>query len=233
MMKRFISLQHLLIGFAMLCTAGLALAMKPTSILADRYEKLDLDVLIPKQFNDWRMEEMTSHLVNPEEQSALNKIYAQTLSRSYVNTKGEHVMLSIAYGKNQNDGLGAHLPEGCYGGQGFSIQDSQRVMLITSFGNIPAIRLIASKDERIEPITYWLTTGEKVAYPGWETKKLKLYYALKGVVPDGLLMRISSITSDSRLGYALQARFADDLLASVLPSQRFRLTGIDGQNQSI
>jgi len=230
MMKRFISLQHLLIGFTMLGALGLAMVMKPTSLLADQYEKLDLEVLIPKQFNDWQIEEMTSHLVNPEEQSALNKIYAQTLSRSYVNTKGEHVMLSIAYGKNQNDGLGAHLPEGCYAGQGFGIQDIQRVMLNTSFGNIPATRLVANKEERIEPITYWLTTGEKVTYPGWETKKMRLYYALKGVVPDGLLMRVSSITLESSLGYALQARFANDLLASITPSQRMRLMGHDSLN---
>ncbi len=229
-MKKLISLPHLIIGLAMLGAASLAPAMKPTIMFANQHEKIDLEVLIPKQFNDWRVEEMASLLVNPQSEAAINKIYAQTLSRSYVNAKGERIMLSIAYGKDQSDGLGAHLPEGCYGGQGFAVQDRLRGLLKTSFGDIPAARMLATKGERIEPVTYWLTTGEKVAYAGWDTKKLKLQYSLQRIVPDGILMRVSSITSstitlDIAAAYTLQARFADDLLTILSPSQRMRLMG--------
>jgi EpsI family protein len=225
MMKKLISIPHLLIGLAMLFAAGLAVAMKPTIIFANQYEKIDLEAWIPKQFNDWRAEDMASQLVNPQTQAALNKIYAQTLSRSYVNAKGERIMLSIAYGKDQSDSVGVHLPEGCYAGQGFAVNDSLHGMLKTVFGNIPVTRLVASQGERIEPITYWLIVGEKTVYGGWDMKKTRLYYALKGVVPDGLLMRVSSITPDIDEGYALQNRFADDLLLAVPPKQRLRLMG--------
>jgi EpsI family protein len=90
--------------------------------------------------------------------------------------------------------------------------------------------LLARKSNRIEPITYWLTTGKKVGYPGWETKKIKLQYALSGSVPDGLLMRVSSVTAstdrtDIKQAYDLQNRFSNDMLTSVSPSQRVRLTG--------
>ena len=224
-MNKLISIKHLLIGLAMFSSAGLAVAMKPTIIFADKYEKIDLERIIPKQFNDWRQEEMVSHLVNPEEQAAISKIYAQTLSRSYINTKGERVMLSIAYGKDQSDSVGVHLPEGCYAGQGFIIQNSIQGFLKTTFGEIPAARLIATKGDRIEPITYWLTVGEKAVYGGWDMKKARLHYAMRGIVPDGLLMRVSSITSDINDGYTLQNRFADDLLATVSPEQRMRLMG--------
>jgi EpsI family protein len=224
-MKKTISIRHLVIGLSMLCTAGLAVAMKPTIILADQYEKINLEAIVPKQFHGWRMEEMTSHLVNPEEQAAVSKIYSQTLARSYVNDQGERVMLSIAYGKDQSDSVGVHLPEGCYGGQGFSVRDSIKVIFKTSFGNIPAARLVATKGGRVEPITYWLTVGEKAVYGGWDMKKIKLQYALNGVVPDGLLMRVSSITPDVAYGYALQTRFTDELLTSLSPSQRIRLMG--------
>ncbi|HYN53797.1 MAG TPA: EpsI family protein [Methylotenera sp.] len=224
-MKKLISIKHLLIGLAMFCSAGLAVAMKPTIIFADKNEKIDLEVIIPKQFNDWRQEDMVSHLVNPEEQAAISKIYAQTLSRSYINAKGERVMLSIAYGKDQSDSVGVHLPEGCYGGQGFAIQGNIQGFLKTTFGEIPAARLIATKGDRIEPITYWITVGEQAVYDGWDMKKVKLKYALKGIVPDGLLMRVSSITPDINYGYTLQNRFAEDLLATLSPSQRIRLMG--------
>jgi EpsI family protein len=225
-MKKLISLPHLLIGLAMLSAAGLAVAMKPTIIFADQHEKIDLEVLIPKQFNDWRAEEMASQLVNPQTEAAINKIYAQTLSRSYMNTKGERIMLSIAYGKDQSDSVGVHLPEGCYGGQGFATQDIVHGKLKTAFGDIPVTTLLASKGTRIEPIMYWLIVGEKAASGGWDSKKAKLYYALRGIVPDGLLMRVSTITPDTQYGYALQDRFIDDLLASVSPKQRMRLMGI-------
>lgn len=224
-MKKYISILHVLIGVAMLGASWLTVAMKPTIILADQNGKMDLGILVPKQFNGWKMEEMTSHLVNPEEQAAVSKIYSQTLSRSYVNDKGEKVMLSIAYGKDQSDSVGVHLPEGCYGGQGFSIQNSINILFKTSFGSIPAARLVATKGDRVEPITYWLTVGDKSVYSGWDLKKLKLQYALKGIVPDGLLMRVSSITPDLNYGYALQTSFTNELLTSLSPSQRLRLMG--------
>jgi EpsI family protein len=224
-MKKLISIPHLLIGLALLFAAGLALAMKPTIIFADQHEKIDLEVLIPKQFNDWRAEDMATQLVNPQTEAAINKIYAQTLSRNYVNDKGQHIMLSIAYGKNQTDSVGVHLPEGCYAGQGFSIQNSLRGTLKTAFGYIPASRLVATQGERVEPITYWLTVGEKAVYGGWNMKKARLYYALRGVVPDGFLMRVSSITPNFNEGYALQDRFSQDLLLALTPQQRLRLMG--------
>ncbi len=139
-------------------------------------------------------------------------------------------MLSIAYGRDQTDSVGAHMPEGCYSGQGFAVNSISKQQLNTAEGNIPVMRLLARKSDRIEPITYWLTTGKKVGYPGWETKKIKLQYALSGSIPDGLLMRVSSTTAsidptDIDQAYALQTRFTNDLLTAVSPSQRLRLTG--------
>lgn len=214
----------------MLCTSVLAYAARPTHKIADESEQVNLEQIIPQQFNEWRIVNMSSQIVNPETAAALNKIYAQTLSRVYENAKGQRVMLSIAYGKDQSDSVSAHMPEGCYSGQGFAVNNVSRHALNTQFGDIPVLRLLATKSNRIEPITYWLTTGKKVGYPGWETKKIKLQYALNGSIPDGFLMRVSSITSsvDSTNidnAYALQKSFTTDLLAGVLPNQRVRLMG--------
>ena len=221
--------QYLLM-LIMICTSVLAYAARPTHKIADEGQKVNLETIVPAQFNDWRLVNMAAQIVNPETAAALNKIYAQTLSRVYENAKGQRIMLSIAYGKDQSDSVGAHAPEGCYGGQGFAVNSILKGQLNTSYGDIPVLRLLAIKSGRIEPITYWLTTGKKVGYPGWETKKIKLQYALSGSIPDGLLMRVSSlssstITSDIDAAYSLQARFAGDLLGTVTPEQRVRLMG--------
>lgn len=224
------SKRHYLLMLIMVCTSLFAYAARPTHRIADEGEQVNLEQLIPQQFNDWRILNLSSQIVNPETAAALDKIYAQTLSRVYENGKGQRIMLSIAYGRDQRDSVGAHAPEGCYSGQGFAVNSILKGQLNTAFGDIPVLRLLARKSDRIEPITYWLTTGKKVGYPGWETKKIKLQYALIGSIPDGLLMRVSSITSsieetDINQAYALQTRFTNDLLTGVSPSQRLRLTG--------
>lgn len=224
-----LTIQYILL-MLMIIASLLGMSLRPTHKLVNDSEKLILDTLIPKQFNDWHLVDMAAQLVNPEVEAAVNKIYAQTLSRTYVNANGQRVMLSIAYGEDQSDSVGAHLPEGCYGGQGFDITNNARGLLKTPYGDIPVSRLLASKNQRIEPITYWLTTGEKVAYSGWQTKKVKLKYALQGIIPDGLLMRVSTITDtadslDINNAYDLQARFTQDLLAFVPQQQRIHLMG--------
>lgn len=229
-MPTFKNKRHYLLMLIMICTSVLAYAARPTHKIADEGEQLNLEQLIPAKFNDWRMLNMASQIVNPETAASLDKIYAQTLSRVYENGQGQRIMLSIAYGRDQTDGVGAHAPEGCYSGQGFAVNSIVKDQLDTGAGSIPVIRLLARKSNRIEPITYWLTTGKKVGYPGWETKKIKLQYALSGSIPDGLLMRVSSVTvstdsTDIKKAYDLQNRFSNDMLTSVSPSQRLRLTG--------
>ncbi len=221
---------HYILLLLMTLASILGMSLRPTHRIVDDSEKVKLETLIPKQFNDWSLVEMGAQLVNPQTQAAVNEIYAQTLSRTYINAKGQRIMLSIAYGEDQSDSVGAHLPEGCYGGQGFEVANVTRGKLVTEFGNIPVSRLLASKNDRIEPITYWLTTGEKVAYSGWDTKKLKIQYALQGVIPDGLLMRVSSVIEAQAAveidnAYSLQTRFTQDLLTAVPQKKRLRLMG--------
>lgn len=134
-------------------------------------------------------------------------------------------MLSVAYGGNQTDNLQVHLPEGCYAGQGFAVSDKIRGILATTLGQLPVARLVATKGPRIEPITYWIVVGDTIARSDWEMKKAKLAYTLKGRVPDGILVRISSIDPDSERAYALQTRFAQELLAAVPEESREKIFG--------
>lgn len=165
-------------------------------------------------------------MVSPDVQAQLDKIYGQTLSRTYVNDQGERVMLSIAYGANQvSEDLQVHRPEYCYAAQGFQVSKGAEETLAYGPGQLPVKRLQASQGPRIEPITYWITIGDRATLPGFGRKLTQLSYGLTGKIPDGMLIRVSSITPDSQKGYQLQDQFVKDMLDSVSPAQRVRLTG--------
>jgi hypothetical protein len=48
---------------------------------------------------------------------------------------------------------------------------------------------------------------------------------LKGLIPDGMLVRVSSIDSNRARGYEQQASFLEDLVAAVPPAGRDRIFG--------
>lgn len=215
----------------LMITASVTAAnLRPHQKISDNGAKLVLDQAIPKQFNNWRVLDLSAQLVNPTLKEALDKVYAQTLSRTYTNTRGEIIMLSIAYGEDQSDSVGVHLPEGCYGGQGFNINQVMREKIITDSVTIPVTKVVAVKGNRVEPITYWLRTGDQLTYPGLDTKLARLQYGLKGKIPDGILVRISSLVPSSEAielseAYELQNRFAQDLVSAMPYTKRSALIG--------
>ena len=223
---KLISFRHLVIGLCMFAAAGMALALRPTHKIADAEPKIDLEVLIPKTFGDWKIDETITPLIaNPVQQALINKIYNQTLTRTYVNSSGDQIMLSIAYGGDQTDDMAVHKPEVCYPAQGFQILKNATGSLSTGQGNIPVKRLVATQGQRIEPITYWRTVGDAVEVNSLKWKLQQLKYGLTGEIPDGLLFRISSIQADDARAYQLQDAFARDLLKAMSPSGRQRIIG--------
>ena len=223
---KFISFKHLVIGLCMFAAAGMALALKPTVRVADAGPKIDLEVLIPQTFGDWKIDETIAPLIaNPEQEAMINKIYSQTLSRTYVNAKGERIMLSIAYGGDQSDSMAVHKPEVCYPAQGFQVLKNVSGTFSTGAGDIPVKRLVATQGRRIEPITYWTTVGDAVAVSGLTRKINQIKYGLTGQIPDGLLFRISSIQVDESAAYKVQDDFSRALLNSLSPEGKERIVG--------
>lgn len=215
-----------LMGALMFGTVGLAAFATPTIRVAELRPSIDLETAIPKQFGEWEEDRnQVAAVVNPATEAELNKIYAQTLSRTYVNRAGERMMLSIAYGTDQSDNLSVHFPEGCYGGQGFSVTPTVRGTLDTIAGSIPTARLVAAQYNRNEPITYWVVVGERAVHDSWQFKKAKLGYALKRQIPDATLMRISNVTLDNEAGYKLQQKFLNEMLAAMTPDHRRHFSG--------
>jgi EpsI family protein len=211
----------------MLLAAALAGALRPTTVIADMRPKVELDELIPREFKQWReLPASGAQIINPQQTELLNKLYTQTLTRSYINRQGVVVMLSIAYGASQSDGVALHYPEVCYPAQGFQVLWNRKGLLDTGFGDIPVKRLMTTLGNRSEPVTYWTTLGDKVVYGGLETKIAQLRYGFRGQIPDGLIFRVSTISTDSEASYQIQAQFSRDLIAVLSAESRMRLTGI-------
>jgi EpsI family protein len=222
--------RHLLasvaLGAAMVCSSALTGALTPSPKTAQAQAAFSLEAMIPSQFGAWRIDpDIVPLTPNPEQQGVLNKIYDQTLSRTYVDGAGRRVMLSIAYGGDQSKALQLHLPEVCYVAQGFQLVRDGSDRLATAFGVLPVQRLVARQQSRNEPITYWITIGEHATRSGIEQKLRRLAYGLSGEIPDGMLVRVSSITNDESGAWRLQDRFIAELLGSLDAAGRARLIG--------
>jgi len=220
------NLQYILAGLAMATAAALAAALTPTEKLAAAGMPADIEGLIPKQFGEWFYDPATMPLApGPTVQQKLDGIYNQALLRTYVNAQGDQIMLLIAYGDDQSDALQVHRPEACYPAQGFQITPPEQGMMVTPLRRIPVRHLVAQRGARIEPITYWITLGDQLVLTRFEQKLAQLRYGLTGYIPDGLLVRISSLNPDAQQAYQLHENFISSLLAVAYPTTVTRLLG--------
>jgi EpsI family protein len=142
------------------------------------------------------------------------------------------VMLLIAYGDTQNDLLQLHRPEACYPAFGFAITGSRKTLVPLANGVfVPARALTASSAQRVEQILYWTRIGEHLPTDGREQRIAKLEDQLAGIVPDGVLVRISMIADDAEQGLALNRAFATDLMKAIPARNRSMLIGTSAANR--
>lgn len=221
-------LAHTVLGLALAASAALAWALTPREPPAAANPGFVLEEMIPREFGDWSLEAADNVLVvNPQQEELIGRLYQQTLSRTYRLQGSEaRVMLSIAYGGAQSDTLRVHRPERCYYAQGFAVGPARVGTLDTPWGALPVRRLEARAGWRHEPVTYWVTMGRRPVVAGSVEEKLtQVRYGLFGKVPDGILVRVSSLGADPDRAYALQEDFVNELLGTLGTEQRIRLTG--------
>ena len=219
-------LKNLLLVALMLLSAALGAALRPTISLADEREPIDLTTMVPTTVGEWREEvNVLAQVVNPQQKVMLEATYSQTLTRSYINTNGYRIMLSVAYGKNQSDALQLHRPESCYPAQGFTLVSSESNTLDLLGKPIAVRRVSTYSGQRYEPITYWTVVGDRVTTLGFQKKMVEIQYALVNRVPDGMLVRLSSIDRGTESAYAIQKQFANSMIAAIAPIHRPRFAG--------
>lgn len=219
--------QALAMVVAMVLVALLAQAGRPVHKLSEQRTRLDLEQVVPERFGDWRLLRAGGVVLpDPSVLANLQRLYTQTLSRAYVNSRGTVVMLSIAYGDDQRAAMAVHYPEVCYPAQGFQVRSNRVDTMATPHGTLPVRRLETELSrQRYEPVTYWVTIGDRISLGGFERRLIELEYGLQRIIPDGLLFRVSSINRDSAQAFRDQDAFTRDLLGALPTASREWLAG--------
>lgn len=215
----------LLISACMLGSAALAYATRRRAQRGSTAQPPKLGENIPMAFAAWRMLSTPTQIVNPQTQQMLDALYSEVLTRTYFNDGRYHIMLSAAYGNDQRGGLEAHKPEVCYPAQGFVLHDQRDDVLATQYGAVPVRRLRTSLGARQEPITYWFAMADTVNATALDKRLSRLRAVLTGAIPDGILMRVSSIDPDASRGYRMHDRFIEDMLSAMPEATRERVLG--------
>lgn len=172
---------------------------------------------LPASFGEWRLDPtMVPLSPSPDVEAQLDQIYDQIVARTYVNRRGERVMLSIAYGGDQRDALQAHLQEVCYRAQGFAVTGLEEVVTPIAGRPVTITRMMASRGLRSEPVSYWLTMGDEVVRHRGDRLLLQIRYGLvHRQIPDGAMVRVSSLGVDATAAYRLHVDFLEALMAAL------------------
>jgi EpsI family protein len=215
------------LGGAMVAAAAAGELLRPDRRLAEVKARIALEKQVPEAFGDWRIDRsIRPVLPDPSLQAMLDVLYSQLLARTYVNPRGQRVMLTIAYGSDQgNEATAVHRPEFCYSAQGFRVRAVGTTTLAIGQARVPVAKLVAQLGQRNEPITYWVTLDETATLPGVGRKLAQIRYGLAGDIPDGMLVRVSSVGSNEPEAFAMQKGFLDQMYEAVPADVRARYFG--------
>jgi EpsI family protein len=220
--------RRMAVGFslAMGMAAVTAAIRAPAKVDSIASPDLELDRLFADRVGIWSLDRYADVFIRPtDRRQKVYGVYDRVLERIYIGDDGSQVMLCVAYGGRQSDGLHVHRPENCYRGAGFEVAALTRVAIRLADRTVPASRLHAHRPGRSEPITYWTIFGDTVENDPRQVNWMKLRAGMRGEVLDGMLVRVSSIDNDVERAHQMQSRFADALVRAIDPGYRSRVIG--------
>ena len=217
----------LTIATLLILAAVTAAALKPQARLADNAAHISLAAQVPTQFQGWREDQAANiALPDPDVQAQLRDAYSDTLDRTYVDAAEHRVMLSIAYGNDQSgEATQAHRPEYCYAAQGFLVKRLPQGEFFLDGQRLEVRRLVGVRGQRYEPISYWLTIDGQATLPGLRRKWLQLQYGFRRQIPDGMVVRVSTVGLADDKSFALQQTFLQALYEGMNATVRIRYFG--------
>ncbi|WP_260597141.1 exosortase-associated protein EpsI, V-type [Sphingomonas endolithica] len=214
----------MLIGTALLGVGGAAIARQPEPI-AVPVRKEALDKLIPLQIGNWTYRD-ASGIVLPPPDALSDALYSGLVTRSYVSPDRLPMMLLVAYSNVQDGMLQVHRPEVCYPAGGYHLSPTQVEQVPNGVGGgISANIFSADGISRTEQVLYWTRIGN--SFPtSWLDQRMAVVRAnLDGMIPDGILVRLSTLAPDMPAAQADLAAFAAQLVESASPAARQLLIG--------
>ena len=217
--------RDVLLGGGMLAAAAAAAALTPRHHVELLHGR-KLEAIVPSTIGAWTTTPSAAFILPKTPGSLADRLYSDTVSRLYVAPDALPVMMVLAYGNLQSDLLQLHRPEVCYAAVGFQISNSTRLNLpVARDIVVPARELTASSDNRVEPITYWTRIGDFLPTTRREQRTMRLREQLAGIVPDGILVRLSTVADPTPATFAALAAFGRAFILAVKPADRGILVG--------
>jgi EpsI family protein len=207
-----------LLGLTFCSAAALAAWRQPRRKL-DYLGKHNLDELIPQTIGRWKFV-TASGLVVPPEDELEKTLYSNMLTRVYSDGQSPPVMLLLAQNGSQTGFLQIHRPEICYTAGGYRISTVKPHPISFRSKVVPANRMDASAGGAIEHVVYWTRVGDQIPSTWTAQKWAVAEQNLKGVIPDAILVRVSTVNSDADAALSTIDDFIRELLSSVQPAMR-------------
>jgi EpsI family protein len=213
-----IARRQLLTGLIFGSAAGIAYLRRPR-IKLDYLGNDKLEALVPMTIGRWNYVK-ASGLVVPPNDPLENLIYAQVLTRMYWDGVNPPVMLLMAQNGSQTGFLQIHRPEVCYTAAGYQISSITPHLLSVDGRVVPANRMDATNGGPTEHVVYWTRVGNQIP-PNWRDQKLAVAEQnLRGVIPDAILVRVSTINDNSSAALDSIDQFVSAMLQSIRPDRR-------------
>jgi EpsI family protein len=207
-----------LTGLLFCSAAGVALWRQPR-VRLDYLRSEKLEQLVPKAIGPWNFV-TASGLVVPPDDELEKTLYSQVLTRVYSDSQNRQVMLLIAQNGSQTGFLQIHRPEICYTAGGYHISFLAPHPVRIGEKVIPANRVDASAGGPTEHVIYWTRVGNRIPTTWAEQKWAVAEQNLKGVIPDAILVRISTVNDDATAGIATIDDFIRAMLQSIPADRR-------------
>lgn len=210
-----LSRRHIVIGGALTLAAGVAFARQP-KVDSPRVKTSTFETWVPVNFGDWRLAG-SSGVVLPPPDSLSARLYDNLVTRVYSAPAGD-VMMLLAYNNRQDGVLQVHRPEVCYPTGGFVLSETKRIPVFALGRPIPSNVFTATNADRTEQVIYFTRLGHY--YPrSWAEQRIAVIEEnLAGRIPDGVLLRVSVLSTDRGAAVETLRQFIKGFAAAANPS---------------
>jgi EpsI family protein len=210
--------RKILLGLLFCSVAGFAAWRRPTRHV-DYLGRAKLDDVIPTTIGRWRFQTASGLVVPPEDQLS-RALYSNLLTRVYEDGDNPPVMLLVAQSGSQTGILQIHRPETCYTASGFQISSVTPQPIQVGPITVPANAMDASAAGMTEHVLYWTRIGNTMPASWAQQRLVTAEQNLRGILPDAILVRVSTIRPDADGARAELESFVRALIGSVPPNRR-------------
>ena len=206
--------REFVIGGALAATAAMAPLLTPRNGPVTQSRSGRLDRIMPDTIGPWQRSGLEGVLI-PKGEQRDGEAYDDVITRYFVSNSAAPILLLIAYGSAQAGNAALHRPEVCYPAAGFKLRKWPDLSIpLQGRPAIAARSLTALATSRVEEILYWSRIGNEFPTSSIGQRWSTLSQSLSGSIPDGILVRISTINQDRDRAVPTLKAFAKELLSS-------------------